>query len=298
MAQSPEISVVIPSRNGERTLPEVLEAIYGQRCDHRFEVLVIDSASTDATRDIVSRHPARLHPIRKEDFSHSGTRNLGARMSAATRWVVFVNQDAAPTDSRWLASLVAAMSEHPELKAVSGAEVVRNGGHPYLSGCASMVFRSMDARGVHVIEPNVLERSAHLPRSAQRALFPFTTVCAMFDKAHFLAHPFDERLPWGEDLGWAVANSRAGFASGCTASARVYHHHDYTQEELRAIMEHTARLYGQVFGWNVTAEELLAEYGPPPAAEPTRRRSWQRALRALSGAARRVLGPRDEGRSP
>jgi glycosyltransferase involved in cell wall biosynthesis len=294
MTQAPEISVIIPTRNGERTLPEVLDAVYGQRCDERFEVLVIDSASTDATCDILSRYPARVHRIAKEDFSHSGTRNLGARMSAATRSVVFLNQDAVPTDDRWLANLCAGLSAGPDLKAVSAAEVVRNGGKPYLSGCSSYVFQSLDASGVHVIEPHVLERNAHLTRQLQRALFPFSTVCAVFDKAHFLAHPFDERLPWGEDLGWAVAASRAGFASGCSASARVYHHHDYTPEELRAIMEHTARLYGQVFGWTVTAAELLAESGLAPPPEPPRRRSWSRALRA---AARRLLGGGHEGRS-
>jgi glycosyltransferase involved in cell wall biosynthesis len=297
MLQPPEISVIIPTRNGEGMLPGTLDAVFGQRCDERFEVLVIDSESTDRTCDIVSKYPARLHGIKKEEFSHSGTRNLGARMSSATRWLVFLNQDATPTDERWLANLVASMSAGPGLKAVSAAEVVRNGDRPYLSGCSSYVFHSVDASGVHVIEPHVLERSAHLSRPAQRALFPFSTVCAMFEKTHFLAHPFDERLPWGEDLGWAVASSRAGFASGCTASARVYHHHDYTPEELRVIMEHTARLYGQVFGWSLTADQLLAEYGGSPDPEPPRRRPWDRALRAFSGAARRVLGVRDEGRS-
>jgi rhamnosyltransferase len=297
MREAPEISVIIPTRNGERTLPEVLDAVFGQRCDEAFEVLVIDSASTDRTLEIVSGYPARVHRIAKEEFSHSGTRNLGATLSRATRWLVFLNQDAAPTDSRWLANLVASMSAGPGLQAVHAAEVVRNGTAPYLSGCSSYVFHSIDAAGVHVIEPHVLERNAHLPRGQQRALFPFATVCAMFDKAHFLAHPFDERLVWGEDLGWAVANSRAGFASGCTADARVFHHHDYTPAELRTIMEHTARLYGEVFGWSTTADELLAEHAGPAAPNPARRAPWRRALATVAGAARRLVGAPREGPS-
>lgn len=289
MVKPPKISVVIPTRNGEKTLPEVLEAVYGQRCESTFDVLVIDSSSTDRTRDIVSRHPARLHVIAKEEFSHSRTRNLGARMAAGSRWIVFLNQDAVPTDDRWLANLVESISAGPDLKAVSAAEVVRNGDSPYLSGSVSYVFQSLEAQGVHVIEPRVLERSTHLPRRVQRALFPFSTVCALFDRAHFLAHPFDERLSWGEDLGWVVANSRAGFAAACTSTARVFHHHDYTADELRSIMEHTARLYRQVFGWGVTADQLLATGGAPPEALPPLARVGQ-ALGKLSRAARRVLG--------
>ncbi len=292
----PEISVIIPTRNGERTLPEVLDGVFRQECQLSFEVIVIDSASGDGTCELARQHPVRLYGIAQESFSHSGTRNYGATLSKAERYLVFLNQDAVPTDERWLSDLVMSMEHAPELKAASAAEVVRSGDHPYISGCSSYVFKGIDDRGVHVIEPHVLERNRHLRRSEQRALFPFSTVCAIFDKPHFMAHPFDESLTWGEDLGWAVANSRSGFASGCTALARVYHHHDYTLAELRAIMEHTARLYRLVFGWECTADELLAESGCIPDQGPLR--AWKRTLlQSLSRASRRLLGPwsRSEG---
>ncbi len=293
----PDISIIIPTRNGEHTLPEVLDGIFRQKSDLSFEVIVIDSASSDGTRELALRYPVRWYGIAQKDFSHSGTRNYGARLSDAERNLVFLNQDAVPTDELWLSHLVASMEYAPGLKAVSAAEVVRNGDHPYISGCSSYVFQRMDAEGVHVIEPHVLERSPHLSRAEQRALFPFSTVCAMFEKEHFLAHPFDERLSWGEDLGWAVENSRGGFASGCTALARIYHHHDYSATELRTIMEHTARLYREIFGWEYTADELLVEAGYTPKEKPVP--AWRRSLRRLlpggSGSILR-LRSRREGR--
>jgi len=48
------ISVVIPCFNGEKTLSRQLEALAGQNCDVKFEVVVADNKSTDHTRDIVN----------------------------------------------------------------------------------------------------------------------------------------------------------------------------------------------------------------------------------------------------
>jgi rhamnosyltransferase len=283
LQRRPDISVIIPTRNGEQTLAEVLERVFRQRCPLSFEVIVVDTASTDGTRELVGRHPVTMYGIREEDFSHSRTRNHAAQAAKADRYLVFLNQDAVPTDEHWLAHLVTSIQHGPELKAVSAAEVVRHGATRRISGCASYVFKSIESSGVHVIEPHVLERNSHLSRAQQRALFPFSTVCAIFDKQHVLAHPFDERLTWGEDLGWAVENSRAGFASGCTALARVFHHHDYAPAELRAIMEQTARLYRSVFDWDCTVDELLREGGHVP--KEGRLAAWRRSLRrVLSGA--------------
>lgn len=289
----PEISIVIPTRNGARTLPEVLAQVFRQRCEHSFEVIVVDTASTDGTVELVKRHPVRLYGVRPEEFSHSRTRNYGAILAEGERYLVFLNQDAVPTDDRWLAHLVESFRAFPGLKAVSAAEVVRNGKRPYVSGCSSYAFKSVGARHVHVIEPRVLERNGHLPRARQRELFPFSTVCAMFDRAHFEAHPFDERLVWGEDLAWAVENSRAGFASGCTALARVYHHHAYSPAELAVIMERTAELYRHVFGWECTAEEVFAEGGFAPSVPPAS--PWRRSLSRVLSAVRRSVAGRAQG---
>ena len=54
--QKPEISIIIRSKNEERLIGRVLTAIFQQDVDLRFEVIVIDSGSTDGTLDIVRTH--------------------------------------------------------------------------------------------------------------------------------------------------------------------------------------------------------------------------------------------------
>ena len=69
-------TVVIPTYNGELYLRRILTALREQKIDGEFEVMVIDSGSTDATLDIVSDYPeVRLHEIKNSEFGHGKTRN-------------------------------------------------------------------------------------------------------------------------------------------------------------------------------------------------------------------------------
>ena len=251
----PDISIIIPARDGRSRIATVLEAIFNQKCALSYEVIVIDSGSVDDTLEIVRRYPVRLYTIPPEEFSHSCTRNFGARLAHATRYLVFLNQDAVPTDDQWLVNLVRSITFIPELKAVCAMELTGDENYFNVYGVASYVFQTSCTRGVHIIEPYVLERSQLLTKPQQRALFPFTTVCAIFDKPHFQEHPFDEDVRWGEDLHWAVKHSADGYLSGCSSLARVFHYHEYTEEEERAKMVHLRQLYGELFNWSLGGEE-------------------------------------------
>ncbi len=70
-------SVVIPVKDGERYLEELLDALAREGVD---EVLVIDSGSTRPLARDRSRQPAcEVLEIEPSEFGHGRTRNLGAR---------------------------------------------------------------------------------------------------------------------------------------------------------------------------------------------------------------------------
>lgn len=84
------ISVIIPNRNGGRTIKKCLEAAFASHYPH-FEVIVVDDCSTDNSVDIINRFPCRL--IRLE--SHAGAsaaRNAGAR-SGRGECLFFIDAD-------------------------------------------------------------------------------------------------------------------------------------------------------------------------------------------------------------
>ena len=72
-----KVSVVIPTKNAGPQLRSVLDAVINQQTDWPFEVLVIDSGSTDGTVDLVKLYSSvRLIEISASEFEHSKTRNF------------------------------------------------------------------------------------------------------------------------------------------------------------------------------------------------------------------------------
>ncbi len=57
--QPVDASIILVIKNEERYIGEVLDAIYRQDYHGRFEVVVVDSGSTDRTLEIVSRYPEK-----------------------------------------------------------------------------------------------------------------------------------------------------------------------------------------------------------------------------------------------
>src|SRR5215471_18019297 len=110
MNSGPAVTILVPTRNAGPAFPSVLSGIVGQRLDRPFEILVIDSGSTDGTIEFLRKQPVRLLEIRPEEFDHGSTRALGIR-EARGDIVVLTVQDAQPSDNMWLQPLVDAFDE-------------------------------------------------------------------------------------------------------------------------------------------------------------------------------------------
>ncbi|MGH3146964.1 MAG: glycosyltransferase family A protein, partial [Rubrobacter sp.] len=108
-SRSVEVSVLIPTYNAGPGFGAVLSAIAGQRTDFAYEVLLVDSGSTDETLELARRHSARVLSIPKSEFSHGGARNYGIS-EAGGEYVAMTVQDATPANDEWLGKLVENMA--------------------------------------------------------------------------------------------------------------------------------------------------------------------------------------------
>ncbi|WP_225753636.1 glycosyltransferase family A protein [Actinotalea sp. Marseille-Q4924] len=137
---APAATVVILTYNGERYIGDILDALSCQRLEEPFEVLVVDSGSTDATLDIVARHPSvRVHSLPNHEFGHGRTRNLAAHL-ARGRVVVYLTHDAVPAHDRWLYEMLKPFELNERVAAVMGKQVARPGCFPLLKYEIQSVF--------------------------------------------------------------------------------------------------------------------------------------------------------------
>lgn len=133
-------SVVILTYNGERYLADILGALSVQRLDGAFEVLVLDSGSTDRTLQIVADHPeVRLHQIPNGEFGHGRTRNLAAHLAGGD-FVVYLTHDAVPSHDRWLYEMLMPFGLNAKIAAVMGSQIARPWCFPLLKYEIRSVF--------------------------------------------------------------------------------------------------------------------------------------------------------------
>ena len=95
--------VVIPARNQATELARLLPALAAQIPPEN--ILVVDSASSDATADVARGCGCRCISIALKDFDHGTTRNFGAR-SVPGEFIVFMTPDAVPEGPATLAALL------------------------------------------------------------------------------------------------------------------------------------------------------------------------------------------------
>jgi glycosyltransferase involved in cell wall biosynthesis len=114
---SPVVSVIVPVFNGRRFLPRCLDAI--QRSSfRRFEVIVVDDASTDDSAAIARAHGAQVASLPVQS-GPGAARNHGVR-AARGPIVFFVDADVViHADS--MARVVADLHAHPDVAAVFGS---------------------------------------------------------------------------------------------------------------------------------------------------------------------------------
>lgn len=148
------ISILITTYNSARFLERCFESIRAQT--HRpVEVIIVDNASTDGTRDIL----AKLESQAKIIYNHENT-GFAAAQNAAARvakgdWLLSLNPDVV-LDANFIAEAIAAAEGQPEVGAVCG-KLLR-----WSPGTVSEFSNIIDSTGIYFL-PNL----RHLDRGAE-----------------------------------------------------------------------------------------------------------------------------------
>src|SRR5215211_1389161 len=148
----PDVSVVIPTYNENTPVfEEALEAISGQRSDFTYEVLVVDSGSSDGTPDLARKYSARILGIPKSEFNHGGTRNRGIS-EARGEFVVMTVGDAIPADELWLQGLVENLANDERVAGAYSRQIPRQDCNPFTRYGLEKHFTNLPERREQVIE--------------------------------------------------------------------------------------------------------------------------------------------------
>lgn len=200
------VSVVVPARDAEDTIGDCLRSLRHQRYPaDRFEVIVVDDGSTDATARLAEATADRL--IRQEHRGPAAARNAGAR-AARGEVLVFTDADCSPA-SAFLEDLLRAF-EDDEVVAARGAYRTRQ--------------RGLVPRYVQQEYEHKYARTRRLP-----AINFIDTYAAAYRTSVFLENGgFDTSYPSAsvEDQEFSFRLASKGYRMVFVPSAIVFHRHD------------------------------------------------------------------------
>ena len=215
------VSVVIPVKDGERYLEELLPALAREDAE---EVLVIDSGSRDRSLEIVRAAGVELLRIDPAEFGHGRTRNLGAERTSG-ELICFLTQDATPVPG-WLGAYREAFDLDERVGAAYGPHLPRENTSPMIARELSEFFTGFAAGGSRADGAGRAGAGGRpvLQRGGDPSFLSNVNACyarACWEEVRFREVPYSEDQAFGRDM------LAAGWAKVYQPGAAVLHAHDY-----------------------------------------------------------------------
>ena len=117
-----KVSIVYLTKNGGPLFRESLKAVFTQKPTFNFEVVAIDSGSTDGTLALLKEYPVRVFHILPYEFNFGITRDYGFSVCRG-EIVIALSTDVIPVGTDWLSDIVAPFDD-PNIAAVQGIDVL------------------------------------------------------------------------------------------------------------------------------------------------------------------------------
>ncbi|MHC4946061.1 MAG: glycosyltransferase family 2 protein [Planctomycetota bacterium] len=219
-----KVSIIIPTLNGGALFKEALARIFSQKMADPFEVVCVDSGSTDGTVEAAEEAGARVILIDQGAFNHGLTRNLGIGETHG-EFVALTVQDALPFDDQWLNALVDAVEKDEKHAGSYSRQIPRPECNPIirdrlLNWAACRPGREVQAlrQGQHLEDLNPWERLK---------IISFDNVSSCIRRSVWEEIPFQARN-FGEDVAWASEVIRNGYHLVYTPESAVIHSHNNT----------------------------------------------------------------------
>lgn len=257
----PLVSVIIPTKNGLPEFKDVIKMLRHQKLDAPYEVIIIDSGSTDGTLKCVPNDDPRfrLIQITSKEFGHGKTRNMGIELSRG-EFCAFLTHDAIPNDEYWLKELVHPLLNDSKVAGVFGRHIAHFNASPYTRWELETHFEGLKA--FDVVE---LTDARHYARDlGLRQIYHFySDNSSCLRKSVWKIHPYRD-VDFSEDQLWAKEIVEAGYRKVFAWDSVVRHSHEFNPMERLRRGYDEARAFNQLFGYTLGAtpkQALKHSYG-------------------------------------
>ncbi|MEN8264823.1 MAG: glycosyltransferase [Nitrospirota bacterium] len=217
-----DVSILIRAKNEDKHIGQTLSVLFSQTY-MKFEVLIVDSGSTDRTLEIAREYPVKIYEIKPEDFTYGYSLNYGFERAEGD-FVVNLSAHALPSSNDWLSTLIDNFNDD-RVAAVMSNNLPNPDCNPF------------DRRGL-------LKKYA-IPKQQISGGPPyiFANYSSAVRKSVWEKVHYSETLSYAEDHDWALRVEALGYKIIYEPDAKTYHSHNETLKQIyrRSYMEASAR---------------------------------------------------------
>lgn len=206
----PKISIIMRSRNDAPLIEETLKMIFRQTIKD-FELLNVDSSSTDGTFEIIRKYNRNAIQNRPENYNPGRVLN-DAIERVSGEWLVFCNSDCTPQSEDWLEKLVAPLARE-NVAATFSRQIQRPDADAMVGLMYNKTFGAKNAQG---LQP-----------------FFFSLASAAIKRSVWEKRKFYTDANFSEDVEWAYRAWNDGCEIVYVPESVAMHSHNYTLSQLR-----------------------------------------------------------------
>lgn len=251
LQRNTKASVLIPTYNAGPLFKEVIKSVEEQLAPWPFEIVIVDSSSSDGTWEFIESLGSNVKKKRigKSEFQHGRTRNQGIMLSRG-EYVALLTQDALPTNLSWLYNIVTMLDRKPQAAGAFGRHHAWPNASPFTKRDIENHFDSFKDRPFIVSRYDNPTAYREGNVALRQYLHYFSDNNACIRKSVWEKLPYPE-VDYGEDQVWADNIIRHGYAKLYAANASVWHSHEYDEYQTFERARTDAQFFKLHFGYNI-----------------------------------------------
>ena len=217
--EKPSIDVICPLYNAEEYIENLNKSILMQEKVNLNKIYYILTESKDKTEEILKKNKCNYEVIKKEEFSHSLTREKAAFKSNADI-ITFVTQDVVIKDKLWLYNLTKNIGKNGIAAAYSRQKTKYNNIEKYTREC-------------NYTDKSFVVSKDDIEKRGLKTFF-FSDAAGCIDRKVFVKlNGYDQKkLPISEDMYFAYKLIQNDYKISYEAESVVYHSHNFTLKEV------------------------------------------------------------------
>ena len=210
------VSILIPTYNAGPSFGALLDALNRQQL-RSFEIVVVDSSSSDETLSIAKTRGVRTHRIAKEEFDHGATRTFMGTLAKGDI-LVYLTQDALPMDDTSVPMLVSGLLTDNGIAVAFGRQVPHKNATAFAAHLRAFNYPAQSYR----------RTLADRTRYGLKTFFCSNSFAAYRRKALNTVGWFQAGCLLAEDMHVCAKLLKHGYQSAYVAEAVVHHSHNYS----------------------------------------------------------------------